>query len=41
MSVYMIVEAKEIMDKQKYGEYVQKVPQTVKKFGGRLFGGVI
>jgi uncharacterized protein (DUF1330 family) len=35
MSVYMIVEAKEIIDKQKYGEYISKVPQTIEKFGGR------
>jgi hypothetical protein len=27
MSVYMIIEAKEVMNKQKYGEYIQKVPQ--------------
>jgi len=35
MSAYMIIEVKEIMDKGKYGEYVQKVPQTVLKFGGK------
>lgn len=35
MSVYMIVEAKEIMDKEKYGEYIQRVPQTIEKFGGK------
>lgn len=35
MSVYMIVEAKEVMDKKKYGEYIQKVPETIAKFGGR------
>jgi len=35
MSVYMIVEAKEIMDKEKYGEYIKKVPQTIKSFGGK------
>lgn len=34
MNVYMIVEAKEIVEKQKYGEYIQKVPQTIKRFGG-------
>ena len=34
MSVYMIVEAKEVTDKGKYGEYIQKVPQTIEKFGG-------
>ena len=31
MSVYMIVDAKEILDRQKYGEYIQKVPQTIAK----------
>jgi uncharacterized protein (DUF1330 family) len=35
MSVYMIVEAKEVMDKQKYGEYISKVPRTIEQFGGR------
>jgi uncharacterized protein (DUF1330 family) len=35
MSVYMIVETKEVIDKQKYGEYIQKVPQTIEKFGGK------
>lgn len=35
MPVYMIVEAKEVMDKQKYGEYIQKVPQTIEKFCGK------
>lgn len=35
MPVYMIVEAKEVMDKEKYGEYIRKVPQTIVKFGGK------
>jgi uncharacterized protein (DUF1330 family) len=35
MSVYMIIEAKEVMNKQKYAEYVQKVPPTIEKFGGK------
>lgn len=35
MSVYMIVEAKEVMDNKKYGEYIQKVPETIARFGGR------
>lgn len=35
MSVYMIVEAKEVMDQKGYGEYIRKVPQTIEKFGGR------
>ena len=30
-----IVEAQEVMDKQKYGEYIQKVPQTIEQFGGK------
>ncbi len=34
MAVYMIVEAKEVMDKEKYGEYIKRVPQTIEKFGG-------
>jgi len=43
MSVYMIVEAKEITDKQKYGEYIQKVTQTIERFGGKYLarGGQI
>ena len=35
MPVYMIVEAKEVMDKKGYSEYIQKVPQTIAKFGGK------
>lgn len=35
MSVYMIIEAKEVMNKQKYSEYIQKVPLTIEKFGGK------
>ncbi|MGE5308638.1 MAG: DUF1330 domain-containing protein [Deltaproteobacteria bacterium] len=35
MAVYMIVEAKEVHDKQKYGEYIKQVPRTIEKFGGR------
>lgn len=35
MSVYMIIEAKEIMDRAKYGEYIEKVPRTIEKFGGK------
>jgi len=35
MSVYLIVEAKEITDPRKYQEYIQKVPVTIQKFGGR------
>ena len=35
MSVYMIVEAKKITDKKGYGEYIRKVPETIKKFGGK------
>ncbi len=35
MAVYMIIEAKEVMDKAGYGEYIKKVPQTIEKFGGK------
>lgn len=35
MSVYMIIEAKEIWDQEQYGEYIKKVPQTVAHFGGK------
>ena len=35
MAVYMIVEAKTVMDKEGYGEYVRRVPQIVEKFGGK------
>jgi len=43
MSVYLIVEAKEITNKQMYGEYIQKVPQTIERFGGKYLarGGQI
>ncbi len=34
MAVYMIVEVTQVSDKQRYAEYVQKVPQIVAKFGG-------
>ena len=34
MPVYMIVEAKDVTDKNGYGEYVRKVPETIEKFGG-------
>jgi uncharacterized protein (DUF1330 family) len=35
MPVYMLVEAVEVLDKEKYASYVQKVPATLQKFGGR------
>ena len=35
MAVYMIVEAKEIKDKEKYSEYIRKVPQTIEKFAAK------
>ena len=35
MAVYMIIEAKEIMDRARYGEYIEKVPRTIEKFGGK------
>ena len=31
----MIIEAKEVMDRAKYGEYIEKVPRTIEKFGGK------
>jgi len=35
MSVYFTVEIKEIFDKEKYMQYVSKVPPIVEKFGGK------
>ncbi len=35
MSVYMIIEAKEVFDQEKYGEYIKRVPLTVESFGGK------
>ena len=35
MAAYMIVEAKEVFDREKYGEYIQKVPEIVARFGGK------
>jgi len=35
MSVYFTVEIKEVFDKEKYMQYVSKVPPIVEKFGGR------
>ena len=35
MPVYMIVETKEVMDEEMYGQYIKQVPQTVAKFGGK------
>lgn len=29
MAVYMIVEAKEVMDKKGYGEYIRMVPMSI------------
>lgn len=34
MAVYLIVEAKEVFDANKYGEYIQKVPAIIERFGG-------
>ena len=34
MSVYLIVETKEVIDKAKYSEYIQEVPKTIEKFKG-------
>ncbi|HNX81440.1 MAG TPA: DUF1330 domain-containing protein [Candidatus Omnitrophota bacterium] len=43
MSVYMVIEAQKVWDKEKYGEYVQKVPPIVEKFGGKYLarGGAV
>ena len=35
MPAIMIVDVKEVWDKEAYAEYVRLVPQTVAKFGGR------
>jgi len=35
MPVYMIIEAKEVKDKNGYGQYIRQVPETIAKFGGR------
>ena len=34
MSVYMIIEIK-VIDEEMYAEYVEKVPEIVRKYGGR------
>jgi uncharacterized protein (DUF1330 family) len=31
----MIVETREVKDKEKYSEYIRKVPQTIEKFAGK------
>ena len=31
----MVIETKEIMDRDRYGEYIEKVPGTIEKFGGK------
>ncbi|HNX90317.1 MAG TPA: DUF1330 domain-containing protein [Candidatus Omnitrophota bacterium] len=43
MSVYMLIEAKKVMDPEMYGEYMKKVPPIIQKFGGRYLarGGTI
>ncbi|MDD5066746.1 MAG: DUF1330 domain-containing protein [bacterium] len=35
MSVYMIVETKEVTDKQGYDKYIREVPRTVEQYGGK------
>ncbi len=35
MSVYMIIEPVEIMNKEKYEKYRNKVPNTIEKYGGQ------
>jgi uncharacterized protein (DUF1330 family) len=43
MSVYMIIEAKEVWDREMYGKYIEKVPAIVEKFGGKYLarGGAV
>ena len=43
MSVYLIVEAKEVFDRELYGEYVRQVPALIEKFGGKYLvrGGAV
>lgn len=43
MAVYLIAEVKDIVNKAKYDEYSQKIPPTLKKFGGQYLarGGKI
>ncbi|MBN2120637.1 MAG: DUF1330 domain-containing protein [Candidatus Omnitrophica bacterium] len=43
MAVYMIVEAREVIDSRKYSEYIQRVPRTIERFGGEYLarGGKI
>jgi uncharacterized protein (DUF1330 family) len=42
MSVYMIIEI-EVIDEDMYAEYMEKVPATVEKYGGRYIirGGTV
>lgn len=42
MSVYMIIEV-EVVDEDIYAEYMEKVPATVEKYGGRYIvrGGAV
>jgi uncharacterized protein (DUF1330 family) len=35
MPVYMIVEAKEVLIKEMYGEYIRHVPRTIEQYGGK------
>ena len=35
MRVYLIVDVRKIRVKKKYAEYVRKVPETIRRFGGR------
>ncbi len=43
MSVYMILDVVEVIDKEAYAQYREKVPPIVEKFGGRYLvrGGEI
>ena len=35
MSIYMIAEILEVTDEESYGEYVRRVPEIIKQYGGR------
>ena len=43
MTVYLIVEAKEVFDRELYGEYIRQVPALIEKFGGKYLvrGGAV
>ena len=35
MTVYMIIEAKEVWDPKSYGDYCRQVPDCVQRYGGK------